>query len=989
MNTKNFPELNFSRHARTRQAERGISDDSVRTVIQSGVKLETKDVITYIDQNFEVVCRVNDGKIITVIKNMHNVSCQLSERTIDKKKCLLVRAYKNNDSSAMCSLAEFYLKGELGKKDIKEAFNLFVRAANLSDCHAMCRISQLYEDGTLGTRNLELADLWMKKALDRKNKHALLEAGKKLLFEYQEKYAKSPNSSVEPVELKEKILRYLTEASEKIYTKATHQLGVIYEEGLLGEENISKAIKFYVKAAKLACSLSLKSLHRLTLQSKFNSVELEEILDDLSINLHVTNLRGTFYIGEDQLSGDYGFNSVRGLALLEKAALENFDTAIRVLAKCYRDGKGCIRDLKLAQYWFIKLKNLYYDSAKAGNLLSLWKLGKMYLNGEAGSIDLQKAERCFVKCAVESSDPDRIYNLGIFYWEGRLGNKPVYIGIKLIYKAIETWKCEANFGSENVLYKLGNAYYSIKNLKCAVDWLSQAPSYDLRARTLLAKIYLDKTACEKNIPRGLKILESIIVEHDISPVAAFESVNFIADQQIIFLLQDVAMRPVPNENSKQYIFQEFVIKILAEVYETGKLHRVNYYLAAKYYNQLVVDFKNIEAEKKLVWMHINKHLPQEYFFTVKNWVFKTHLLFNTNDIKWVDFKEYFLILSKLYQAGDILPLNEVEAKKLIDLFYLASYFNSTDKDNLDNLPRLDYNHRLQIVSKLVEITNYYKKSSPSLYKILSRKLGDIFYNNIVINQNIDESIYWYTESSDANDNLASFSLAKIYHYNKRDINSAIEWYSKSIKQGNKNALDVLLKIKQEGKHNHLLEFLNKYEHKPMVKKSELVNIKPFKNLKIYPKTSSEMYELGKSYLNSKDNQNILNASNWLRKSFEKGNIDAGVELYTMYKSKILGNNLEACAENIYSNLLRMCYFKLMELDLLKNQNGPTTTSSMKSIHSVLKISRTTELFNQDPAMLLNKMYNNFSKNFKNVISYRQKILLEFYLQHSVSNLEIM
>lgn len=976
--------LKFCSHARVRQAERDIKNSTINAAIKHGEKIDCKNTTIYTDQNVRVILTNKNSTVITVGKNTRNTMFQLSERTKMKEKSLLHKVNVKKNSHAMCELADLYLEGELGEKNVMKAYDLFERATKMGNSHAMCKISRMYESGELGIPNQELADQWLKKAARKNNTYALAVMGQTLLVKHQEKYSAESNSPKINAS-KTEIFYYLNKAADKGGTRSIWTLGHIYEEGLLGEKDLPKAIEFYVKAAKIGSPSSLQSLYNMTHDGKFSIEEFEEIINNVIPFLTNTSIGMAFQIGQEQVMGNLGSNPIRGLNMIEQAALKQYDEAILQLAICYRDGIACEANLVLAQYWFIKLHNLYNTSAKEGNISSLWKLGKIYLNGNVGDIDLELAELYFKEAVENSSNPKWIYDLGILYFKGRLGNKPINTGIQLIMQSINMWQLETQQGNTNAYFEIGNAYISINAHKYAVHWLSKASSKNTDAQLCLAKIYLNYLCPEKNIPLGLKILECVILENGIDPKEAFEIAQLKLNDQIITWLKDIAQnvtQPTLTKNSNQHAFKKFAVTTLANVYESGELGKIDYNVVSQYYYQLFNEFEDIEAGNKLVWLYINENLPNEYYDRMKNWILQLPSLLESEKIHFYILADSVLLIGKAYQKGDIFPYDVKEATKWL---YLASYLYQSDvskteiiKRDLENLPKVDCFQKEQIVSELSQITINVKMSSIK-YKVMSRIMGDIFYDKKIIDQNIEKAMYWYTESTLMNNRLASLAIAKIYYHDKQDIDSSIKWYVLSIQLGNKDALEALTTIVSEHHLDSLLPFLNSYQHKSVVKESKLKKIKPLKNLEIYPKTMQERYELGKFYLNLENRQNVdvLNAAFWLRKAMKQGSINAAIELFSMYKFALLGNHLIPVADILYLDILNICYSKLKESVKLNQQGVPSVISSLDNLSLVLKAGNiTSSALNQSIDILINETNNTDSKDLTQIFSGLELLKLE-------------
>ncbi|KAK9886322.1 hypothetical protein WA026_015834 [Henosepilachna vigintioctopunctata] len=940
--------LKYSQHARNRQVQRDITDAAIDKVLQHGMAIDCKETKIIIDQNLKIVLSKKDNTVITVNKNIRNTRFQLSERTKQREQSLLYKVENYKDSNAMCELADLYLTAELGERNIDKVFMLYESAANKGNSHAMSLLSQLYESDTHGRPNQKKAEKWRKMAADRNNTFALAITGQKLLQKYLEKYP-IDSKLFRPSAPKKEILHYLNKAADKGSTRGIWQIGNIYEMGLLGEKDLSKAKELYVKAALLASPASLQSLQKMSSACVFSAIELEEILDEISSYLHITSIGNAFDLGKQQLYGELGRNSFRGLKMIEQVALNEHDKAINVLVNCYLYGISCNTNLKLVQYWYNQLKELYDVSAKSGNVFSLNKLGLLYLNGHIDTIDLEKAEFCFKDGIKHSSDPKWLYFLGSLYLSGRLGNKPISIGIDLVAQAIKIWQCRAALGDNSAYYDLGKAYYNINNKEIAIYWLSKAPN-NIDAQILLAKIYLNNIGHEKHTSLGLKLLENIILEDDLSPSEAFEIVRLDINPHIIPWLQDKAanvIETISKDNCKVYNLQKYALQNLAK-YEMNKLVGINYDLASKYYYHLFVNFKSVEAGNKLIHIYIKKNLPTEYYDTVKNRVLEISQLIKMDKIDLDNFEDCIYLLGKLYKIGEILPYNIQEASKWFHLLrYLCKNDGNTKRklslveSEIAELPSLDCNQNVQIVSDLLDFSKHSKINAPTIYKIMTAILGDIFYDTLLVDQNIDEAIFWYTESANTNNGFAAFKLAKIYQNDKKDIDASIKWLMLSTKLGHDDALKVLIQMDVGHDHVNLKSFLNNYQHCPEVQKSELRNIKPYKNLKLYPETTKEMLKLGKSLLRLGGEQNILNASYWFREAIEYNSIEAAVELYLMYKSGILGIHLVECSVRKYVDILVMIHSKLKKnkseiLTLLKYLSSTLEMSEMSSANALHK-----------------------------------------------------
>jgi TPR repeat protein len=441
-------------HAALRKQQRDLSTADVKSTIIEGEKSTHGNATVHRNESHQVV--TNDkGIIITVNENTRNTKYDLLRVNKEKEQQLINQANKNNDH-AMCQLAEFYLSGELGNKDVKKAFDLFIRAANRGNSHAMCKIAQLYERGELGEKNEHISFEWYVKAADKNNNFALAYVGQIYLSRYKQ-LSDEEKHLQENSKLLQNAKHYLQRGAQKGSTRAMWQLANICETGIGGKEDLPQAIKIYRDAALKGSPTSLQTLQRLVKEEKIKAEEFENILDHASSLIAKTSSDLAIDIGLEQINGNLGTNPKRGFMMLEASARKNNKDALKYLGKYYRDGIGCQADLKVSQYWFNQLKLLYEKSISLGNIESLLDLGDLYLKGAFGKIDLENAEELFIQ-AANSNDVDSIYYLGTLYLDGRLGNHSPDKGKLWINRAIQIWTENAQKGDPEATNSLINLF---------------------------------------------------------------------------------------------------------------------------------------------------------------------------------------------------------------------------------------------------------------------------------------------------------------------------------------------------------------------------------------------------------------------------------------------------------------------------------------------------------------------------------------------------
>jgi uncharacterized protein len=462
----------FTSHAKLRQEQRSIPSSSVNHTIRSGARLEAAEATVHIDEETQVVVG-KDGGVITVGDNTRNTRHDMRRISKDREQYLWDQVrFKNNDF-AMCELAELYLNGDLGNREVKTAYDLYLRAAEKGNSHAMCLIAKMHEEGDLGKIDINEANRWLEKAAARNNKYALAIIGQRCLAEYQEQKTNDPENSNSD-QLK-KAENYLQRAARKGSTRAMWHLARIHEEGIDGVVNLDKAIAIYIDAARQGSPASLQTLQRFVKDKKLKADQFEDILDQASTLIARTSSDLAIDIGLQQVMGSLGTKPERGFRMLEQAGEKGNERAFSVLIKCYRYGVGSKPDQTRYQHWINKLRDLYETAIRKGNVNAMLDLGDLYLKGAFGKIDLESARRLFIQ-AANSGDINSIYYLGWLYLNGRLGNYDPAEGNALINKSITLWKERALQGDHEAAQELVDVYFNkdmgFKNYNNAAHWLS-------------------------------------------------------------------------------------------------------------------------------------------------------------------------------------------------------------------------------------------------------------------------------------------------------------------------------------------------------------------------------------------------------------------------------------------------------------------------------------------------------------------------------------
>ena len=240
--------------------------------------LEHTESTTYIDETTQVVTG-KDGAVITVLGNKRNSNFDIMRFSKRKEEDLIRKAERNNDY-AMCELAELYLSGELGARDVQKAYQWLLVAANRKgNSHAMCLLAKIHGSGDLGAPDVERELEWLERAAERKNKYALAVLGQHYLARYRQIKDEANIDQRKKIEMQQKIMHYLNQSAGKGSTRAMWQLGQIAEEGLFGEKDLPKAAEIYTRAGKLGSPSSLESLNLLVSAGVITEEHFEDVLE--------------------------------------------------------------------------------------------------------------------------------------------------------------------------------------------------------------------------------------------------------------------------------------------------------------------------------------------------------------------------------------------------------------------------------------------------------------------------------------------------------------------------------------------------------------------------------------------------------------------------------------------------------------------------------------------------------------------------------------
>ncbi|SMB87378.1 hypothetical protein SAMN05660772_02735 [Pasteurella testudinis DSM 23072] len=240
-------------------------------------------------------------------------------------------------------------------------------------------------------------------------------------------------------------LEWYQKSSAQGYSKATRNIGILYEEN---DGDFVKAEEQYKKAltqdpTDYGAKNNLAKIYYGVASDVPRAIELfREAADDGDINAQIMmgHLYSQNFPGLDQ--ADYA----KAIAYYEKAAqqtdLPSSIQAMNDVAYHYYTGEGVAQDHK-------KAFEYYQRAAEGGYPTAMTQVGYMYRNGEGVKADVKKAAEWYQK-AAEQDEPIALFNLGDLYENGTGVAKDLNKARELYAQACELGDEDGCAGVENL-----------------------------------------------------------------------------------------------------------------------------------------------------------------------------------------------------------------------------------------------------------------------------------------------------------------------------------------------------------------------------------------------------------------------------------------------------------------------------------------------------------------------------------------------------------
>lgn len=197
----------------------------------------------------------------------------------------------------------------------------------------------------------------------------------------------------------------LEKYAEKGFMDAQYGLGEIYENGECVQKNMTKATKWYKKAAKQGSALACNRLGAYYLDVKKDNeegIKWLKMAAERNYPIAQYNL-GRIFLGRKKYT--------QAFAYFKAAANNGFVPAQNSLAVMYNNGEGVETNYEQAVFWL-------EQAVAQGDVAAMFNLGIAYAHGRGVVQNDEKAAELY-QLAADKGDADAQCNLAAAYKNGR------------------------------------------------------------------------------------------------------------------------------------------------------------------------------------------------------------------------------------------------------------------------------------------------------------------------------------------------------------------------------------------------------------------------------------------------------------------------------------------------------------------------------------------------------------------------------------------
>ena len=462
-----------------------------------------------------------------------------------------------------------------------------------------------------------------------------------------------------------------------------------------------------------------------------------------------------------------------------KAAEQGNVAAQYNLGDCYYNGNGVNENEAEAVKWLSK-------AAGRGNVKAQCRLGECYYNGHGVNKNEAEAVKWW-RQAAEQGNADAQNNLGNCYYNGEGVNKDYAEAAKWYRKAAEQGHADAQ-------NNLGGCYYSgngvNENEAEAVKWLSKAAGRgNVKAQCRLGYCYYNGNGVNKNEAEAVKWYRK-----------AAEQGHAGAQRHLV---------------NYDYTYKQYYME-LGRRYYTGDGVSRDYAEAVKWFSKCVEIFESAtergdararelanqtlglikeatkqrdkEARRRSIEQAAERGSAEDKYNIGNDY-------YNGNGVN-KDYAEAIKWYRKAAEQGDVRS-----QLKLGECYYNG---NGVNKD-------------------YAEAVKWWRRAAEQGNANAQLKLGECYYNGNGVNKDYAEAVKWYRRAAEQGYVRSQLKLGNCY-YNGEGVNKdyaeAAKWYSKVAEQGNKDAVERLRKIAEQGDVNAQYALGNCYYNGNGVNKDE-------------------------------------------------------------------------------------------------------------------------------------------------------------------------
>ncbi|EGD45806.1 Sel1 domain protein repeat-containing protein [Ruminiclostridium papyrosolvens DSM 2782] len=355
-------------------------------------------------------------------------------------------------------IGKMFAAGLGTSKDYKEAADWLKMASGKNHKYAQYSLAGMYYHGHGVDQSYSIAyDLYRKSAIQN-NPYASYELAKML----RDGICTVVDNIKADVHFQKAFDGFSDLEGESHDDKLQYRLGYMLYTGTGTEKNISAAIIYFEKSAKLGNVHAQYMLGKIYMEDGSEYEDIEKALKWLAKAADNGNDLAQYALGKLYHDGNHlDKNVLRAAELFTKSAEQENQYAAYALGRMYLANEDIPEDVPMAIKWLTLSSDL-------GNQFAQYTLAKLYLTGEAIQKDIQKAMDLLTKSALQNNQLAQ-YSLGRIYLSGEEVPKNTSAAVSWLTKAAEQ-------DNQYAQYALGKLYLMGHDLpqdrEKSIKWLT-------------------------------------------------------------------------------------------------------------------------------------------------------------------------------------------------------------------------------------------------------------------------------------------------------------------------------------------------------------------------------------------------------------------------------------------------------------------------------------------------------------------------------------